>query len=35
MLGSYNAPDGLTVTIAFGSTLFDHRYGLAATRPPG
>src|SRR5580692_9119825 len=34
LLGSYNAPDGLTVTIAFGSTLFDHRYGLAAKRPP-
>jgi deferrochelatase/peroxidase EfeB len=34
LLGSYNAPDGLTVTIAFGSTLFDHRYGLAAARPP-
>jgi deferrochelatase/peroxidase EfeB len=35
LLGGYNAPDGLTVTIAFGSTLFDHRYGLAAARPPG
>jgi deferrochelatase/peroxidase EfeB len=35
LLGSYNAPDGLTVTIAFGSTLFNHRYGLAAARPPG
>jgi deferrochelatase/peroxidase EfeB len=35
LLGSYNAPDGLTVTIAFGSTLFDHRYGLAASRPSG
>ena len=35
LLGSYNAPDGLTVTIAFGSTLFDHRYGLTAARPPG
>jgi deferrochelatase/peroxidase EfeB len=34
LLGSYNAPDGLTVTIAFGSTLFDHRYGLSAKRPP-
>jgi deferrochelatase/peroxidase EfeB len=35
LLGDYNAPDGLTVTIAFGSTLFDHRYGLAAARPAG
>lgn len=35
LLGSYNAPDGLTVTIAFGSSLFDHRYGLTAVRPPG
>ncbi|HTR76384.1 MAG TPA: Dyp-type peroxidase [Solirubrobacterales bacterium] len=34
LLGEYNAPDALTVTIAFGSTLFDHRYGLAAARPP-
>jgi deferrochelatase/peroxidase EfeB len=34
LLGGYNAPDGLTVTVAFGSTLFDHRYGLAAARPP-
>jgi deferrochelatase/peroxidase EfeB len=34
LLGSYNAPDALTVTIAFGSTLFDHRYGLASKRPP-
>jgi deferrochelatase/peroxidase EfeB len=34
LLGGYNAPDGLTVTMAFGSTLFDHRYGLAAARPP-
>jgi deferrochelatase/peroxidase EfeB len=35
LLGGYNAPDGLTVTIAFGSTLFDGRYGLASVRPPG
>ncbi|MCW2979795.1 MAG: deferrochelatase/peroxidase EfeB [Solirubrobacterales bacterium] len=34
LLGDYNAPDGLTVTIAFGSTLFDHRYGLANAKPP-
>ena len=34
LLGSYNAPDGLTVTIAFGSSLFDHRYGLSAAKPP-
>lgn len=35
LLGSYNAPDGLTVTIAFGASLFDHRYGLAAAKPSG
>jgi len=35
LLGGYNAPDGLTVTIAFGSTLFDSRYGLAAAKPRG
>ncbi len=35
ILGGYNAPDRLTVTIGFGSTMFDHRYGLAAVRPPG
>jgi deferrochelatase/peroxidase EfeB len=34
LLGGYNAPDALTVTVAFGTTLFDHRYGLAAKRPP-
>src|SRR6202042_3101497 len=33
LLGGYNAPDGLTATIAFGSSLFDHRYSLAAARP--
>jgi deferrochelatase/peroxidase EfeB len=35
LLGSYNAPDGLTVTIAFGASLFDHRYGLASKKPAG
>jgi deferrochelatase/peroxidase EfeB len=35
ILGSYNAPDGLTVTIGFGSTLFDGRYGLAKAKPAG
>jgi deferrochelatase/peroxidase EfeB len=33
ILGSYDAPDSLTVTIAFGQTLFDHRYGLARVKP--
>jgi deferrochelatase/peroxidase EfeB len=33
ILGSYDAPDSLTVTLAFGATLFDHRYGLASKKP--
>jgi deferrochelatase/peroxidase EfeB len=32
-LGSDIAPDGLTVTIAFGASLFDGRYDLARRKP--